>query len=158
MTTDPKNKILIVIIAVLLLTNIVLVSFLLLNKPSSKKGMRSDRTALIAAFLEKELGFDQQQLKQYENISDPNRTKVSAMFEALGKDKEQQFKQLATDNFSDAAILKTADLIAFRQKEIDIVLYNHFKQIRNLCTPPQQPKFDSMFYKVLSKKFTSQKK
>ena len=158
MTTDPKNKILIVIIAVLLLTNIVLVSFLLLNKPSSKKGMRSDRTALIAAFLEKELGFDQQQLKQYENISDPNRTQVSAMFEALGKDKEQQFKQLATDNFSDAAILKTADLIAFRQKEIDIVLYNHFKQIRNLCTPPQQPKFDSMFYKVLSKKFTSQKK
>ena len=156
MTTEPKNKILLVIIGVLLLTNFVLIAFLL--KPSSKRGPRGERTAMIATFLQKEIGFDDQQLKQFDSLSGVNRTKVKAMFEALKNDKDGQFKILATGNFSDTAIVKSADTIALKQKEIEIVLYKHYKEIRNLCSPKQQPAFDSLFYKVLNKRYMPQKK
>ena len=158
MTTEPKNKILLIIIGVLLLTNLVLITFLLINKPFSKKGMLGDRSAMIAAFLQNEIGFDQQQLKQYDSLNVPNRMKVKALFDTLKSDKENEFKQLTTNNFSDTAIIKTANTISIKQKEIEIVLYKHFKEIRNICNPQQLPKFDSLFYKVLNKKYASQKK
>ena len=156
MTTEPKNKILLIIIGVLLLTNVVLITFLL--KPSSKKGARGDRTAIIATFLQKEIGFDKQQLKQYDSLSELNQPKVKAMFDALKNEKEVHFKQLATENFSDTAIIKTANTIAIKQKEIEIILYQHYKEIRSLCNPQQQPAFDSLFYKVLNKKYMPKKK
>lgn len=158
MTTVPKNKILLIIIGVLLITNLVLISFLLINKPSSKKGMQGDRSAIIAAFLQNEIGFTQQQLKQYYSLNVPNRTKVKTMFDTLKSDKEIEFKQLTSDNFSDTAILKIANNIAAKQKQIEIVLYKHYKEIRNICSPQQLPKFDSLFYKVLNKKYVLQKK
>ena len=152
MTTEPKNKILLIIIGVLLLTNLVLITFLIINKPFSKKGMRGDRSIIIGAFLQNEIGFDQQQLKQYDSLSVPNRTKVKALFDTLKSDKGNEFKQLTLDNFSDTAILKTAKNISTKQKEIEIVLYKHYKEIRNICSPQQLAKFDSLFYKVLNKK------
>lgn len=158
MATATRNKILLLIIGVLLLTNIILASFLLLNKPSAKRGMRGGRSTMIASFLQKEIGFNQQQLKQYDSLSEPNHNKVKAMFDTLGTYKDSQFKQLAIDNFSDTAIVKTAEAIATKQKEIEIVLYKHFKEIRNLCTTQQQPEFDSLFYKVINKKYLSPKK
>lgn len=156
MTTEPKNKILLIIIGVLLMTNFVLIAFLL--NPSSKKGPRGDKTAMIATFLQKEIGFDNQQLKQYDSISDLNRTKVKAMFEALKNDKDGEFKELATGNFNDTAIAKSANTIALKQREIEMVLYQHYKEIRNLCSPQQQPAFDSLFYKVLNKRNMPPKK
>lgn len=158
MTTEPKNKILLIIIGVLLITNIVLVSFLLINKPFSKKGMQGDRSIMIAAFLQNEIGFNQQQLKQYDSINVPNRTKVKAMFDTLKSYKENEFKQLAINDFSDTAIFKTANIISTKQKEIEIVLYKHYKEIRNICSPEQLQKFDSLFYKILNRKYTFQKK
>ena len=158
MTTEPKNKILLIIIGVLLITNVVLVTFLLINKPFLKKGMRGDRSTMIAAFLQNEIGFDQHQLKLYDSLNVPNRTKVKAMFDILKSEKENEFKQLTIDNFSDTAIFKTANNISAKQKEIEIVLYKHYKEIRNICSPNQLPKFDSLFYKVLNKKYVSQKK
>ena len=155
MNKEPKNKILLIIISVLLLSNIVLVIFLL--KPFSKNGPRGNRTEMIATFLQKEIGFNQQQLKQYDSLSEPNRTKVKAMFEALRNDKENKFKQLASEKFSDSVIINISTAIATQQEEIEIILYKHYRDIRNLCSTTQQPVFDSLFYKVLNRKFTPQK-
>ena len=158
MIKETKNKTLLIIIVVLLLTNLILITFLVINKPFSKKGMRGDRSTMIAAFLQNEIRFNQRQLKQYDSLNVPNRIKVKALFDTLKNDKENHFKLLALDNFSDTAIFKTANTIATKQKEIDIVLYKHYKEIRNICSPEQLPKFDSLFYKILNRKYTSQKK
>lgn len=158
MNTQPKSKILLIIIGILLVANLVLLSFFMINKPAAKKGMRGDRKAMIAEFLQKEIGFNQQQLQQYDSLNQQHRTKVKAMFDEVRNDKENQFKQVTSANFSDSSIINTAALSAGRQKEIEIVMFKHFKDIRNLCTPQQQPKFDSLFYKVLNKKNDERKK
>lgn len=158
MNTQPNNKRLLIIIGILLLANLVLVSFLILNKPVAKRPMRGDRKAMITSFLQKEIGFNQQQLQQYDSLNEHHRTKIKAMFDEARSDKENEFKQLAINNFSDSSIINTAAIFAGKQKEIEIVMFKHFKEIRTLCTPQQQPKFDSLFYKMLNRRNEDRKK
>ena len=158
MSTQSKNKILLVIIGILLITNIGLVSFYSLSKPAQKKSMRPDRTAMISAFLKNELNFNQTQLAQYDSLSNQHRILIRTKLNAIRKEKETEFNQLTQDNFSDSSIVNTAVLFSTKQKEIEIIMFNYFKDIRNLCSPQQQPKFDSMFYKMLTKKNDERKK
>lgn len=158
MSTQSKNKILLVIIGILLITNVALVSFYSLSKPVEKKGMRPDKTAMISAFLKNELKFNQTQLTQYDSLGNQHRILIKAKFDAIRKEKETEFTQLTRDNFSDSSINNTAVLFSAKQKEIEIIMFNYFKDIRNLCTPEQQPKFDSLFYKMLTKKNDERKK
>jgi Spy/CpxP family protein refolding chaperone len=158
MNTQPNNKRLLIIIGILLFANLVLVSFLILNKPTTKRYIRGDRKAMITSFLQNEIGFNQHQLQQYDSLNEQHRTKIKSMFDAARSDKENEFKQLAISNFSDSAIVNTATIFAGKQREIEITMFNHFKEIRTLCTPQQQPKFDSLFYKMLNRRNEDRKK
>jgi len=156
--TKPNSKMLLIIIGILLISNLALVAFFMINKSEEKRGTRGDRKEMISHFLQKEIGFTSQQIQQYDSLSILHHTKVKAMFDQVRTNKENQFMQLTTENFADSSIINAANLSAARQKEIDIVMFNHFKDIRNLCTPEQLPKFDSMFYNVLNKRNSERKK
>jgi protein CpxP len=158
MTTKPNNKILLLIIGILLLTNISMLLFFINSRPAERRGMRSERKAMMTAFLQKEIGFSQQQLQQYDSLNALHRSKVKTMFEDAGKEKENQFKQLAASNFSDSSINVNAGLAAGKQKEIEVEIFANVKNIRSICTPEQQPKFDSLFYPLLNKRMGDRKK
>jgi hypothetical protein len=158
MPTQSKSKILLIIIGILLIANIALVSFYFLNRPAAKKRMRSDRTAAVSTFLQNELGFSKQQLRQYDSLSSHHRSTIKPLFDKIRMEKENEFKQLALDNFSDSSIDNMAVLFSTKQKDIEITMFKYFKNIRNLCTPQQQPKFDSLFYKVFNKRSEPRKK
>jgi periplasmic protein CpxP/Spy len=143
-----KNKILILLVAVLLLTNIVLLYFFL-NKPGHNKGGRPGREAAMTAFLEKEIGFNPQQLKQYDSLNNTHRETMRTVFDTMRSAKEQMLKDLAAVDFTDSSMAKSADQSAGNQREMELAMLRHFKNIRNLCTPVQQPKFDSLYYKMM---------
>ncbi len=157
MTTQPKSKILITIIGILLITNIALLSFYFLNRPAPNK-VRADRAAMISAFLQNDLGFNQQQLKQYDSLNTQHRILIKAKFDEMRLNKENEFKQLTKDNFSDSSINNSAASFAGKQKEVEITMFKYFKDIRNLCTPQQLPKFDSSFYKIMNRRNDERKK
>ena len=157
MTTQSKSKILITIIGILLITNIALVSFYFLNRPAPNKP-RADRAAMISAFLKNELGFNQEQLTQYDSLNARHRIIIKAKFDEIRMDKENEFKQLTQDNFSDSSINNSASSFTGKQKEIEITMFKYFKDIRNLCTPQQLPKFDTSFYKMMNRRNDERKK
>ncbi|HMK05330.1 MAG TPA: hypothetical protein VK489_14105 [Ferruginibacter sp.] len=147
-----RSKVFLVIIGILLIANIAMVSFFLIKKPGDKKERRPDRKTAIADFLKKEIGFDQQQLLQYDTLSNKHKEDMKAMFEKLRGGKDTQFKQLAAGDFSDSVINSVADQSAASQRTMELQMLNHIKNIRMLCTQDQLPKFDSLFGKMLTKR------
>ena len=152
MSTQTKSKLYILIIGILLVTNIAVLFFFLKGKPDQPKGNKGGGPAMMKEFLKNDVGFNDQQIQQYDTLSKQHREKSKADFDTLKVSKEQQFKELGSKGFSDSAIAEMANRSAEKQKLMEAKMLNYFASIRKLCTPEQQPKFDSLFYKVWGKK------
>ena len=143
MSTQQKNKILIIIIGILLIANIVTLSFFLLKKNDHGRSGRPDKKAQIAAFLKKEVGFTGTQLNDYDTLSATHRPKMKSVFDNMATGREAIFQKLASQSFSASAIDIAANAIADQQKEFEVIMLYHLKDIRNICTPAQQAVFDT---------------
>jgi Spy/CpxP family protein refolding chaperone len=155
MSTQTKSKLYLLIIGILLITNIGMLFFFLGNKDGGKKtGNRGgqDRGAIMKSFLKDSIGFNDVQLQQYDTLSKQHRENSKAQFDSLKNSKEEQFKELGNKGFSDSAIFDMIKKSSEKQKAMEFQLLNHFAAIRKICTAAQQPKFDSLFYKIWSKK------
>src|SRR5437762_2155219 len=128
--TQNRSKLLLVVIAILLIANIAILAYFLQRSGPEKQNYRSDRKAYIADFLQKEIGFDKQQLSQYDTLSNLHREKVTGLYEEIRNNKTGQFKELAMNNFSDSVIMIEAEQLATSQKIIDINMFNYIKSIR----------------------------
>lgn len=152
MSTTSKSKILKAAVIVLLLANIAMLIFFLCCKGPGRKGMGGGREAMVKEFLQKEIGFTPQQLQQYDTLGKQHKDKVKTAMDEMRNNKERYLKELGTNAFTDSAITITAEKNAVMQKELEIKMLNHIREIRKLCTAEQLPKFDSLFYKMLSRK------
>ena len=156
--SQNKNKVFLVIIAILFIANIAMLAFFLQKKDGGDRNKRPDRKAYVSNFLAKEIGFNKAQLLQYDSLSNQNREKMGSLFENIRKNKNEQLKQLVADNFSDSTINLVADQSAAKQKIMDVQMSNYIKSIRQLCTMEQLPKFDSLLSTVFYKRPDGRKK
>lgn len=153
MSTQTKSKLYLLIIGILLITNIAMLFFFLDKKDNNKKPNRgNDKSAMMKEFLKTDVGFTDQQLLQYDTLSRRNRERIKADMDAMKSAKEEQFKELGSKGFSDSAIVAAAIKAADNQKQVEEKMLGYFATVRKLCTAEQLPKFDSLFYKMWSKK------
>ena len=151
MSTTSRNKNLLSIIAILLLTNILVLGyFLWFRNPTKKQEQEKEKTG-VAEMLQKEVGFTAEQLAQHKALKDKQRELLRPMFDDMRKAKDSLFRLLSDPTTSDSVISATADNIASKQKALDIATYNHFRNVRAICTPEQQPKYDSMILRMFRK-------
>jgi protein CpxP len=150
----PGNKNLLIIIAVLLLTNIgVLGYFLWYKKPPEKQEQHDGRNNNngIQDLLQKEVGFSADQLAQYKQMKDKQRETIRPMYDEMRKAKDSLFRLLTDSTVPDSVISKAADQIANRQKLLDMQTFTYFRKVRMLATADQQPKYDSLIQNMFSK-------
>lgn len=146
MNSTTKNKSLVSIIIFLLITNItILVFFLVLNNPAQKHS--HDQNGM-SGLLQKEVGFNKDQLDTYQALRKNQSDTVHALFDDLRNAKMDFYNLIYSPQVSDSAIKEASDLIAKKQEALDIHMFNHFKTVRNICTPDQLQKFDSTIKKV----------
>lgn len=156
--STKKSKIFISIIGILLVINIGVVSFLLLNKKSSKHEKRPDRKTMISNFLKTELDFDSAQLLKYDSLSNRHKEIIKKMYDSLKVSKDSQFRQLTAGDFSDSIMDAVASQSGAHQKAMELQMFTHLKNIRLLCKPAQIHAFDSLFVKVLNRRGGEEKK
>lgn len=156
-TNSGRNKVFLLIIGTLLVANLVLLSVFLLNKEPGRKP-RADKKEMIMEFLKKDMGFDQQQLNQYDTLNNRHHDRIKPLFDAMKASKEQQFKVLAVTNYSDAMIDSLTKAGAEKQQHIESMMLGHFRDIRSLCKPGQVQKFDTSFYKLFNRRGEGRKK
>jgi len=156
---ENKSKVFLSIIAILVIANIIMIALFLQKKEAPvKQSYRQNKKAYITAFLQKDIGFDQQQLQQFDTLSNQHQERTSGMYEIIKGNKEEQFKQLVAGNFTDSTINAVADQSAATQKIMEVISFNHLKNLRLICKPDQLQKFDAMFGKVLNRRGDGKKK
>jgi periplasmic protein CpxP/Spy len=149
--SSTRNRNLLIIITVLLLTNIaVLVYFLSPKKKGSDAAQRNEKYG-VAEMLQKEVGFDDDQTAKYKEMKEKQRERIRPMYDDMRKAKDSLFRLLSFPETNDSVLTKMADAIAQKQKAIDLETFNHFKRVRVLCKADQLTKFDSMAVQMFRK-------
>src|SRR5689334_14409849 len=95
MTYIKNNKVLVLIIGVLLLSNVALLYFYL-SKPCSNKnqgGGQSPREYMIGR-LKNEVGFSDEQISKYSELSDKHKEAMKPLFNDIYMAKDSLYKML----------------------------------------------------------------
>lgn len=150
--TFARNKVLSLLVLVLLLTNILLVVFFVFMKPEAPKpSFKRDPHTDVMRVLEKEVGFNAQQMEEYKKLKDQHWDRMKPYFGEMRAARNNFYKLLNQASVPDSVVNRLADSVAAKQKQMDLQTFRHFSQVKALCTPEQQPKFDSLVQQVIKK-------
>ncbi len=139
-----KNRALILLIVVLLLTNIaVLAYFLWPKEPDRTQNTDKNKYRLLEP-LKNEVGFSDSQIAEYKKIRDSRTGRIRSKVDDLRKVRVNFYHLMSSQNVNDSLLNAAADSIGYRQKLLDLETFEHFKILRKLCTPEQEAKYDSM--------------
>jgi protein CpxP len=152
-TERASNKVFIIIIALLLIANIATIYMLLSGRKPADEHKNAMRN-----YLQKEIGFSQKQMQDFDTIKSLHRREVKPLFEMMRENKKNNLQKLGAAGFSDSALAATAAAAGAEQQAMEMKMLRHIRDIRNLCTPAQRTVFDTGFYKVMSKPAPNAKK
>lgn len=146
MTYIRNNKILVFIIAILLLSNVALLYFFL--KKDKEKPKKTPREHMISK-LRKEVGFSDAQIATYEAMSDKHKETVQPLFDDLHTAKENFYKLLQQPAPPDSLVNSYLYQVGEKQKAVDKKIFSHFFSLKQVCTPEQLPKYDTVIQRVI---------
>jgi Spy/CpxP family protein refolding chaperone len=148
MNNNKRTKSLITIIIFLLITNIaMLIFFVVQSKPAEKRQRNHESNGLYNS-LQSDVGFSKQQLDQYEALRGVQMKKVHPMFDEVREARKNFYDLINSTQVSDSLLNADADSIAQKQKHLDLQMFGYFKNVRAICTELQKPRFDSLMKKV----------
>ena len=144
---------LIFLVALLLVTNMaMLLYFTVFSKPETRVNSRNEKRGPgITAFLQNDLGFTKQQMEQLDSLKKQHRNAIKPLFDALGKSKDSFYLLVGKPGVSDSLLQRASDDIGKKQSALDLQFFKNFASLRQLCTPAQLPKFDSIMPSLASK-------
>lgn len=153
MTYIKNNKTLVVVIAILLLSNIALLYFLTrCRKDCTKEPPKQENTnfrKMMAKRLKEEVGFDSTQVAKYEEMSKKHKETMKPLFTDLTHAKDSFYKLLLQPQPSDSLKNYYLHRIGEKQQMIDQRIFNHFSILRQECSEAQRPKYDSVVQDVI---------
>jgi protein CpxP len=149
MTNASKNRSLILLIVILLLTNIAVLAYFLWPKtPEKLSGPDRNRYKLLEP-LKNEVGFSDSQIAEYKKIRDGRAGRIKGKVDDLRRVRDSLYILLSVDKPDESSLNRAADSIAYRQKLLDLETFEHFKLLRKICTPDQEVKYDSMVQRIV---------
>lgn len=154
MNKFSNNRALILIIAILLISNIALIFLVFNRNKETTPPSRERQGGGFTEFLRTDIGFTPGQITAYDSLKLIHRQKMKPLFEDLQKTKTTYFLQLRDSTLSTTIIDSSAAAIGEKQVSLDKQLYTYFSNLRKICTPNQLQKFDSLFPQVI-KRMTS---
>ena len=69
---------------------------------------------------------------------------VREQFDSIKNTKVAFYNLMYDPSVPDSVLQARADMIGEKQKNLDLFVVKHFKNIRTMCTPEQLPKYDSL--------------
>jgi protein CpxP len=138
-------------ILLLLILNSTLLVMLLLKHPEPKPPFppHPDGHGGPRDFLVHELNMNATQQSQYDTLIKFHRAAMDKIQDDIRLHRDSLVSQLGSTTVDSAKLNSIADKIGNDQSQIEKVTFRHFKDVRGICTPEQQPKFDSVIREAL---------
>ena len=143
-----KNKTLLLLIGVLLIANFVMLYLLL--KPEVKPSELT-RVERMVKMLQDELGLDSMQTEAYLLLREYRDKQLKPLQDSMKTAKTEMVVLLRKDGLTDIVVNEAARKVGDEQALIEIAYFEHFKRMQQLLTPEQQPKFDSLLFRMVNR-------
>jgi len=101
-------------------------------------------------FIVEKLKFTGQQETAFDKLRTAHHDSIEILQEEGKKLRKTFFDGLKTD-VADSTKLKMADKIATNQKQIELLTYNHFVEVKKLCTPEQKLIFNDIIQEIIGR-------
>ena len=144
---ERKNRWILIIIIALMLSNIIL-AVLLFTSHEEGKG-RGREAAAMAIY--KEIGLTPSQIDTFKAKKEVFFSEMKPLWEHIKELRNTLYTHMDRSGAEDSLIQSLTSEIAERNKEADLKMYQHFIEIRALCTPEQKIRFDSIIPKFISR-------
>lgn len=129
-----KNRFYIFIIVGLLISNLLLVVFMLMRKPPHHSGPRD--------LIIERLHFDEKQIQQYDGLIQQHRMQIREKEHELMDAKTQYYSLLKNkDQKNGDSLVQKIGTISMETEKIN---FKHFQDIRKICHPDQLQDFDHL--------------
>ncbi|KIC92549.1 Spy/CpxP family protein refolding chaperone [Flavihumibacter sp. ZG627] len=144
--TSIKNKSLLFIIGVLLISNLVMVGMYLFGTKERRPRVRTQRSPI--EFMVKELSLDDKQAAAFKEMLDTVKQKNKPLLDSMRTSRESLYKNLKAEPQPDSVILSYANTIGKIETELTINNYEHFRKLRAMCNPEQQLELDTLIQRM----------
>jgi Spy/CpxP family protein refolding chaperone len=154
MNRPPRQKWLLILVAILLLTNIATLSIYWFKKPDHDPGPGRDagnREKRMGQFMVDQLKFDATQEAAYWQLRDSMMTIQKPVMDSIRNAKKRFFDLLNQSETTDSTLITRSNEIADLQKKLDLVTFRHFQKVRAICRPDQLQKFDTVIKEIVNR-------
>lgn len=146
MANTSTNKVLVILVIALLLTNLGMLYYFTRKKEDPKQ--TGDRQL---EWVKKELKLTDAQAINYLALRQKRDSILKPLNTSLRESKLKMLTLITQPNVNDSAAVAVANEITRRQQPIEVEYYYHFKRIQNLCAPEQQPLLDSLLLRMINR-------
>jgi periplasmic protein CpxP/Spy len=154
MMKPPRQRWLLVLVAILLLTNIATLSIYWFKKPSHEGGPDHEpgnREKRMGQFMVDQMKFDATQEAAYWKLRDSMIATQRPVIDSMRDAKKRFFDLLNQSDVTDAALITRSNEIAELQKRLDLATFRHFQHVRAICRPDQFQKFDTVIKEIVNR-------
>ncbi len=148
-----SNKLLTIGSILLIVINIVVLSILWADHhhqgPGGHQPPPSGQDRKPSDLLVRQLGLDSAQQEKFSKLREEHHATQQALLDSMHKAKDEFFELVKQQNITDADLKQKADKAAGFMSMIDMLTIKHFQQVRAICTPDQQKKFDEVIMSAM---------
>jgi len=149
MNPGLKIKSLYILVGVLLLVNIATLGFIWYTsfKLRLEPPLNPPRPDSSNSFLADELGFTGEQSQKFDVLKKDHHQAVEKIMQQTKELKDQLFDCIKTGD--DAKAKEMAAKLSDNNKAIELLTYEHFKEVRKICSDEQKVKFDKILIELV---------
>ncbi|HEY1201352.1 MAG TPA: hypothetical protein VGE79_10245 [Niastella sp.] len=154
MNRPPRQKWLLILVAILLLTNIATLSIYWFKKPDHEGGPGRDggnREKRMGQFMVDQMKFDATQEAAYWKLRDSMMVVQKPVMDSIRDAKKRFFDLLNQAETTDSILVARSNEIADLQKKLDLATFRHFKNVRAICHPDQLQRFDTVIKEIVNR-------
>lgn len=130
-----RRKFYLLLIGLLIISNLATLFFMMQNRKHKPFGYGPKKVII------EKLAFDEEQIVAYEKLIDQHRMDIRTNDQKIIQLKKELYR-LLLKRYSNQETDSLTKEIGHTQQEIERIHFNHFKDIKSICTPEQMPNFD----------------